>query len=200
MPTGSIAWKGLGVPLWGESEITGITSSIDLLTLTTASTAETGSAASFVIQTSAKTPAVNGFRFFPYGRTRIIRTDDQAYGGGYKDVLNVKYDLDYAAGAVQVYAATFILDTADGGVFGGRAAVIALQSYGYADYSTGAAYSWIYLTDQGTTELASFLNVGGSTIGANGMMTDLGDPSASHGLVMYWENTRYWIMVASAST
>jgi len=201
MTTGTSSWKGLGMGLQGEHEITQLDSSIDMLTLSGASTSGTGLL--FVIQNSAKTPAVNGLRVYDYGRTRIIRTDDATHGSTYNNALDVKYDINYAMGGQQVYAATFILDIADGSAAGGRQSVIQLQSYGNSTSHSGMISSWIVCTDLSaaeTSETGTFVHFQGQTIGSGNMMEGLSSPGVTHGLVMYWDNTKYWIMVTNVST
>ncbi|KKN62886.1 hypothetical protein LCGC14_0507390 [marine sediment metagenome] len=196
MATGTSTYDGLGMGLQGEYELTQQVSATDCFTITGAAT--DGAGTLLTIQNSAKAPAVNGFRIFDYGRTRLIRTDDAAHGGAFKNALDVKYDLNVAAGASQIYAATFILDTAGGTWSGGRFSVIQLQSYGDSGVSAGNAASWIHLNDLGTTEVKTFLHVLGSTIDT-GIMESITDASTTHGLVMYWQNTKYYILVSSSS-
>lgn len=201
MATGTSTFMGLGMGLQGEYELTQQVDATDCFTITGASTSGAGTL--FTIQSSDKAPGTNGLRVWDYGRTRIFRTDATSHGGAYKNALDVKYDIDYAMGAVQAYAATFILDIADGSVGSGRSAVLALQSYGNTTTHVGVESSWFYLNDLGateTTEMGSFINFGGQTISSTNMLQGLSSPSASHGLVIYWENTKYWILVSSVST
>jgi len=200
MTTGTSTWNGLGMGLFGEYELTQIQSAVDCLTITGASTTGTGTL--FTVQNSDAAPATNGFRIYDYGRTRLIRTDAVAHGGAYKNALDVKYDLDYAAGAVQVYAATFILDVSGGSATSGRQAVVAMQSYGNAQMHSGPESSWFYLNDVAsaeTSEVGSFINFGGGTIAAANMLRPISNPDSTHGLVMYWDNTLYFIMVSDGS-
>jgi len=201
MTKGTSSYDGLAVGLYGEHELIQVTSATDFFTLTGAST--TGAGTLLTIQNSDETPAVNGLRVYDYGRTRIIRTDDVSHGSAFKNALDVKYDLNYAAGASQVYAATFILDVSGGSASGGRMAVLQLQSYGNTS-STGETNvaSWMLFTDLGgdTQEMGVFVHVQGIAADDGGCFVTISDPACSRGLVIYIENVRYYIQVASAST
>ncbi len=194
MPKGTSSYDGLAVSLYGEHELKQVTSATDFFTLTGASTTGTGTL--LTIQNSDETPAVNGLRVYDYGRTRIIRTDDVSHGGTYNNALDVKVDLNYAAGAQQYYAGTFILDTAGGSTSGGRGAVITLQWYGDSAVGNGMAYSFIHFADLGSTEVGSIFTILGNTT----MFETISDPACSRGLIIYVDNEKFWIQVASAST
>lgn len=199
MTTGSNTYRGLAVPLQGQSEIKQLDSSIDLFTLTGAST--TGDGVLFTIQNSAGTPAVNGLRIYDYGRTRIIRTDASAHGGAFKNALDVKYDVDYAMGAVQAYAATFILDMSGGSAASGRQAVLNLQYTGN-DNPTAEATSWMYFNDLSgdSAENPSFLHIGGIAADDGGCFVTCTAAEADHALRIYIENVVYYIMLSNATT
>jgi hypothetical protein len=186
--------------LSGEYELTQIDSTIDCFTITGASTTGTGTL--FTIQNSGAAPATNGLRVYDYGRTRIIRTDDVAHGGAFKNALDVKYDVNVATGASQIYAATIILDTAGGSQAGGRQAVLQLQNYGDTNCHAGNQASWLLCTDLGageTVELVTFVHFQGHTIAEGNLLQGISDPTITHGLVMYWDNTKMFIAVCDAS-
>lgn len=201
MPSGTSTYDGLAVGLYGEHELTQVTSSNDFFTLTGASTTGTGTL--LTIQSSDGTPAVNGLRVYDYGRTRIIRTDAVNHGSTFNNALDVKYDIDYAMGAQQVYAASFILDISGGSNSGGRISVLQLQSYGNSS-CTGetAVASWMLFTDLGgdTAEMGVFAHIQGVAADDGGCFVTISDPACSRGLVLYVDNVRYYIQVASAST
>jgi hypothetical protein len=201
MARGTSTYDGVGMGLFGEYQLTQQDSTVDCFTITGASTAGTGIL--FVIENSAGTPAVNGMRVYDYGRTRIIRTDDSAHGSGFKNALDVKYDVNVATGASQIYAASIILDIAGGSQAGGRQAVLQLQHYGDTNSHIGNQSCWLLLTDLSaaeTSEMATFIHVQGQTIAAGNMLEGISDPTITHGLVMYWDNTKMWLAVCDAST
>jgi len=193
---------GLGMGLVGEYELTQIQSAVDCLTITGVSTS--GAGILLTTQNSDKTPAVNGFRVYDYGRTRIIRTDDATHGSAYKNALDVKYDLnyDYTGDGAQVYCATFIHDLRGGGWGGGRSAVIQLQHFGTTASANGNINSWFMLSDGPATEtceMGCFVHFASQTIASGNMMEGLNAPAVTHGLVIYWNATKYWLMVTDTS-
>lgn len=200
MTTGTNSFEGRAVPLRGESEIKGITAATDLFTLTGAAS-QTGTL--FTVQASTADPAVYGLRVYPYGRTRIIRTDAVSSGGAFKNALDVKYDVDYAMGAVQAYAATLILDTSGGSAASGRTAVLNLQYSGdITGAASPAATSYIYINDLSSddAEMPAFVHFGGITADDGGCFDTISDPATSRGLVVYVNNEKFWIQCSSAST
>ena len=204
MTTGTSSYEGLAVGLFGEHEITQVTGGTDMLTLTSADT--TSTAALLVIQDSDAAPATQGFRFYPYGRFRIIRNDDEAIGGGYKNCIDAKLVLSYDCGAVahSVFVASFILDTSSGsaGQTGGREAVIAMQYYGSATIGQSPGASWFYITDMGSYYMPYLFNFGGGTAidATDCFIESVGDPASTVGLKIYIGAATYWILCSSAST
>jgi hypothetical protein len=200
MARGTSSYNGLAVGLYGEHQLTQVDSAIDCFTITGASTAGVGTL--LTIENSAGTPAVNGVRVYDYGRTRIIRTDDSAHGSAFKNALDVKYDVNVATGASQIYAASIILDIAGGSQAGGRQAVLQLQHYGNSGSHSGISSCWLLLTDLSaaeTSEMGCFVHFQGQTIAAGNMLRPISNPDSGFGLVMYWDNTMYFIMVADNS-
>lgn len=191
MAEGTSSYRGLAVPLNGQSEIKQINVSYDLLTLTGAAS---NTSNLLVIQNSAGTEML---RFLPYGRLRIIRTDTEQQHT-YINTLDVKMDLDYAAGAAQCYAGTFILDTAGGTTDGGREAVLHLQYYGGTQVTNGMAYSFINFSDQGDTDVGALFVVLGQTPDS-GMFQTVSNPNSTHGFVIYVNNVKYWLLCADSS-
>jgi len=197
MATGTSSWNGLGMGLYGEYELTQVDAANDLLTLTGVASA---AGTLLTIQSSAKAPDVNGLRVYDYGRTRIIRTDASSTGGAFKNALDVKYDVDYAMGAVQVYAASIILDMSGGSAGSGRQAVLQLQYYGNAG-PTAEATSWLYFNDLSgdTAENPTFLHLGGTVADDGGCFVTFSAATSTHALRIYVENVVYYIMVADSS-
>lgn len=191
MTTGTGTYMGLAVPLNGESEITQTTAATDLLTLTGVASA-TGNL--LTIQTSSKAPATDGLRYLAYGRLRLIRTD-AAEQHTFINTLDVKMDLNYAAGAAQIFAATLILDTVGGSSSGGREAVLQLQYYGGTHVTNGMAYSFIDFYDAATTDVGSLFTIRGST----NLFVTATNTTPDHGLIIYVDNVKYFIMLCDAS-
>jgi len=191
MTTGTSAWNGLGMGLFGEYQLTGIAAATDIFTITQAAS-QTGMP--FVIEDSAGTEML---RYLAYGRLRLIRTDT-AEQHTYINTLDVKMDLDYAAGAAQCYAGTFILDTAGGTTSGGREAVLHLQYYGGTQVTNGMAYSYINFTDAGATDVGALFVVLGQTPDS-GMFQTVSNPNTTHGFVIYVNNVKYWLLCADSS-
>ena len=194
MAEGDSTFEGLAVPLYGESEIQQQDVDYDVLTLTGAAD---NTSNLFVCQDSDGTES---FRIYPYGRTRIIRTDAESRHT-YINALDVVMEIDYAAGASQCYAGGFKLDTSGGSSSGGRESVLHLQYSGNAVCKAApASNAFINLTDLNATyEMDNFVSFLGVTPDSGGCFETNTCATATHGINIRVNNVKYWIMCADVS-
>jgi hypothetical protein len=187
MAEGVMSYEGLAVPLFGECEIKQQDITKDILTLTSY---ESNTAGDFIVcQDSDGTEL---FQVQDDGRVRITRT------GVFSEALNAWYycNADITAGTQQ-YGAAFLFDELEFSMSGGRNAVLNLR---YNSYVSGnhADRSFINFNDEGEKGTALFTILSGAVDGGGCMETNTCD-TATHGIVIYSNNVKYWIMCSDIS-
>jgi len=203
MTTGDRTFKGLAVPLNGESEIKQITAGTDLLTLTGADSM----ASDFLVLRDADKSEILFVQFD--GRTRLnIATAISAFGvdvrfastltDGWCTSMNVQnVYAQTSAGAPMVFAIRAHLDVSSGDITGGREAVLSLYyktSSSLAVNDTG----FIFL-DDGGSDAQVFLNIGQSIGTCGGIVRPSVEAAATHGLRCMIHTTPYYIMLTSCT-
>lgn len=179
MPEGTSTFKGLAVPLQGESEISQLTAATDILTLTGAS----GMSGDYLIcQDSSGTEVV---QIRSTGRTRILIS---ATGS---NALDVKFTLT-EQNASQCYGATIYFESGGFASAGGRHAVLNLW-YAY-DGGGGAAHSFINFAAPGASAKVPCLFTILDSETDDGLFVST-DQSATRGLVIYVDNVKYNILL-----
>jgi hypothetical protein len=183
MATGSLTYKGLAVPLWGESEITQITAATDILTITGAS----GISGDFFI--CRLTDGTEVVQIQDNGRTRILLSSDG------QNALDVKYTLT-ASNANQCYGATIWFESGGFASAGGRHAVLNLF-YAY-DGGGGNAHSFINFAAPGaSSEPPTLFTILDVTAG-NGLFI-ASNETATHGLRIFVAGVEYFIKLSPAT-
>ncbi len=186
MAEGVMSYDGLAVPLFGESEIQAQSTTADILTLTGASG---GTGDMIVCQTSDGTEV---FQVQDDGRVRISRR------GTFSEAINAYYYCTVDTGAVQEYAARFLLDEESTNTSGGRRAVIDLR-FDQATAGNSAAKSFINVDQDGELGVALFTLLVGAVDGGGCFETNT-TTDATHGIVIYSNNVKYWILCSDVTT
>ena len=183
MAEGTNTYRGLAVPLSGESEIKQLHIANDILTLTGAS-GMTGDY--FVCQDSDGTET---FQIRSDGRTRLTRT---ATGS---NTLDVYFTLT-ESNASQCYGQTIYFESGGFASAGGRHAVLNLW-YAY-DGGGGNAHSYINFAAPGASShplcLMTILN---ADLDSSLFVTT--NQSASRGLNVWVDNVQYHILLGATS-
>jgi len=184
MAEGTNTYKGLAVPLQGESEITQLHAATDIVTLT-ANSSITGDF--FICQTSAGTEL---FQIQNDGRTRINSTADG------QNALDVYFTLT-ASNANQCYGQTIYFESGGFASAGGRHAVLNLW-YAY-DGGGGAAHSYINFAAPGaSTHPLTLMTILNADVDDSLFVTCVA-AAADHGLRIYVDNVVYYIMLSNST-
>ena len=212
MAEGTSTFKGLAVPLSGESEIKQITAATDMLTLTGA----TSMSGDFLVMQDVDGTEVNAF--YSDGRimNTIVHDSDMNTATGVTYMEGVHFGTTVTANsggsdalscvlqhnsttwtnAGQIYVAEFWLGGgASAGMTGGRTAVLNLiidhdTSYAQVD----AATSYINFTADDALIPAFFTLTGETADGAGGCFIANVAPASTHALRIYVANTAYYLM------
>jgi hypothetical protein len=211
MTAGTKSYKGLAIPVNGESTIYQITAATDVLTIKGAS-GMTGDFLNLVNSSGTELFHVNNLGALDIitGASVSPTTEMCAYfegttavgaTGGWFAAMQAKNIVAGTPGAAsQLYAACFYLDTSAGGTnSGGRDAVLNLLYY-YGNSQTPAAASWINMDDLGSN-VPTLLTLPNNSAGDGGCFQAAGStPTCTHLLTIYCANTKYYIMCAAQSS
>lgn len=181
MPEGTRSYKGLAVPLYGESEIQQETAATDILTITGAS----GMSGDFlVLQDSSGTEVV---QIRSDGRLRLNTTSSS------QNTLDVYFTQNVNMSA-QSYAATFKFDQAGFAMDGGRAATLNL----WFDYNSGGADVSFINFDSLGTDVPTLFTILNATVDSS-LFVNTAAAAADHGLRIYVDNVVYYIMLSNTT-
>ena len=186
MTEGSETYKGLAVPLFGESEIVQQSLTNDILTLT----GKESSVGNFLTcQLSDGTEVVE---IQDDGRVRMKRR------GSFSEALNAWYYCTQDdPSATQEYAAAFLLDEEETSISGGRRAVLNVR-LNASTAGRHAGMSFINFANEGEVGAALFTILTGAVDGGGVMETNT-CATATHGIIIYSNNVKYWIMCSDVS-
>ena len=186
MTAGDSTFEGLAVPLYGESEIEQQDTDYDVLTLTSA----TGNTADFLVCRDVD-------------HSEIIRIEDNgriwqsisASAGDNMAIYHTMTEIPTAYG--QSYAATFLLDEDTFHPGNGRSATLNLR-YNCSDATLiPQSRSFINFGDDGQ-DMSTLFTISRDDVDGGGFV-ETTTSTATHGLVIYIGNNKYWILCTDSS-
>lgn len=204
MATGSNTFKGLAVPLQGESNITQLAIANDILTITAA----TSNTSDYLVCENSS--GTENFFVKSTGNVRINATNTASHfcmdirdaasaATGWNGAGNFELTIasDFGAGGTQTTALRACLNATGSSTSGGREACLNLY-YKTSSSLPSADRSFIFCDDGGTGAHV-FLNLGANLALGTSCWTDAinAEATATKGIIMYHGTDKYYIMVTS---
>jgi len=203
MTTGTSSWKGLGMGLNGEYELTQITAATDMFTLTAAS----GGTGDFLVLRDSDKSEVWNIDYRGVTDLTITSTETtfafdlratMSSATGWNLAGNFAVDLNVTgAHSAQSFAVRAAMDASGTPQLGGRAC--SLYCYMLSPSCTIAQNAAFIHFSDGLTQLQYFFTIADCTLD-QGCFITLSEPASTHGLRIMHGTTTYYIMCTSCLT